>query len=34
MNRFFTAAELAEAYRHPKHVLEQLLAGIAPVEKE
>lgn len=33
MNRFFTRTELAEAYHHPKHVLEQLLAEVAPVEK-
>ena len=33
MNRFFTRQELAEAYRQPKHVLEQLLAEVAPVEK-
>jgi excisionase family DNA binding protein len=33
MNRFFTRSELATEYRHPLHVLEQLLAEIAPVEK-
>jgi excisionase family DNA binding protein len=33
MNRYFTRLELAEAYRHPKHVLAQFLAEVAPVEK-
>lgn len=33
MNRFFTRSELATEYRHPQHVLEQLLVEIAPVEK-
>ncbi len=32
MNRFFTRQELAEAYRHPQHVLEQFLAEVGPVE--
>jgi hypothetical protein len=34
VNRFFTAPELADAYRLPKHVHEQLLAEVAPVEKD
>ncbi len=34
MDRFFTAHELANAYRLPKHVQEQLLAEVAPVEKD
>lgn len=33
MNRFFTAPELADAYRLPKHVQEQLFAEVAPAEK-
>ncbi len=32
MNRFFTAAELADVYRLPKHVQEQLLSKVAAVE--
>jgi|ERR1019366_3787261 hypothetical protein len=34
MNRFFTAPELADAYRLPKHVHDQLLSELAPVEKD
>ena len=34
MNRLFTQGELATEYRLPKHVHGQLLAEIAPVEKE
>ena len=34
MNRFFTAAQLADAYRLPKHVEEQLVAEVATVEKD
>lgn len=34
MNRFFTRPELAADYRLPKHVLEQLFAEVAPVEKD
>lgn len=34
MNRFFTALELADAYRLPKHVQEQLLAEVAPIGKD
>lgn len=33
MNRFFTHSELVEAYGHPKHVLEQLLTEVVPVER-
>jgi excisionase family DNA binding protein len=33
MNRFFTGIELAEAYRLPRHLHEQLLAEVAAVEK-
>lgn len=33
MNRLFTGPELADAYHLPKHVQEQLLAEVAPVEK-
>ena len=34
MNRFFTRHELADAYRLPQHVQEQLLAEVAAVEKD
>jgi excisionase family DNA binding protein len=34
MNRFFTASELADAYRLPKHIHDQLLAEVATVEKD
>jgi len=33
MNRFFSHPELADTYRLPKHIHEQLLAEVAPVEK-
>ena len=33
VNRFFSRPELADAYRLPKHVREQLFAQVAPVEK-
>lgn len=32
MNRFFTAAELAEEYRLPMHIQNQLLSEVLPVE--
>ena len=34
MNRFFTRTELADAYRLPQHVQDQLLAEVAAVEKD
>lgn len=34
MNRFFTKPELIAEYRLPQHVQEQLLADVAPVEKD
>ena len=33
MNRFFTAAELADAYRLPMHIQDQLFSEVSPVEK-
>lgn len=34
MNRFFAAADLADAYRLPHHIHAQLLAEVAAVEKD
>jgi hypothetical protein len=33
INRFFTAPELIEAYRLPRHIHDQLFAEVVPVEK-
>jgi excisionase family DNA binding protein len=34
MNRFLSATDLADAYRLPKHVRDQLFGEVAPVEKD
>lgn len=34
MNRFFTASELANGSRLPKHVRDQLPTKVAPVEQD
>lgn len=34
MNRFFTRQELAEAYRLPNHLHNQLLAEVAAAEED
>ncbi|MGE0609469.1 MAG: hypothetical protein AB7O62_20425 [Pirellulales bacterium] len=34
MNRFFTAVELADHYRLPQHIQDQLFGEVLPVEKD